>query len=164
MTIATSTRSDAYKRGQGKRGKFAEGKVRKFLDDLGNSSADFDWSRIYDARSAGGRFPSRPGDFEFYRPGIHGLIEVKEVNHDYRLPSKNFKREQIAKLRKRQLAGGSIVVLVYHTTSKLWRYVPLQHFIEHLKEPSWVLEEFPTSDSHKTLLAELTHDGRRIFA
>lgn len=136
------------------RGKLAEKKVHDYLTALGNTRAFFDWSRIYDARSARGKFPSRPGDFEFYRafPGqggrsIHGLIEAKEVHHDFRSPEKNFNTGQIARLYKRQLAGGTIVILVLHTTTVLWRVVPLEYFRTRLSQPSWDLTEFQTYTS-----------------
>ena len=96
------------KNNSGSRGKYAEKKVAEWLDRMGTRHATFDWSRIYDARSAGGRFPSRPGDYEFFAPGLHGLIEVKEVEHDFRLPAKNFDKKQIARLYKRQPPAGVI--------------------------------------------------------
>ena len=113
----------------GQRGKTAEKAVRKILDKLNSERADFDYARIYDARSAGGKFPARPGDFEVYYNGIFGLIEVKEVAHDYHLPEKNFPAEGRAKLRKRQMAGGHILVLVYHSTTGKWRSRALDEFV-----------------------------------
>jgi len=132
---------DIKKKAQGQRGKAAESAVRALLEKL-NSYPTFDWSRIYDARSAGGKFPSRPGDFEFFFPGTHGLIEVKEVDHDFRLPAKNFDKGQIAKLRKRHMAGGIIIILVQHTTTKKWRRVDLNWIAQRLDQPSWDLQEF----------------------
>lgn len=126
------------------RGKAAEKAVATYLTGMSNKVAEFDFHRVYDARSAGGRFAAQPGDYAFYTPHDHGLVEVKEVDHDSRLPKKNFEKEQIAKLRKRQLAGGQIAVLINFTTTKLWRLVPLAHFIENLDLPSWDLRAFPT--------------------
>jgi hypothetical protein len=129
------------------RGKEAEKAVQKFLTDLSNRVAQFDFSRIYDARSAGGKFPSRPGDFEFYRKmfdgsAVNGLIEVKEVAHDYRLPAKNFKPGQLGKLRKRQLAGGRIIVLVKHTPTGRWRRPEFDWLWERSGDPSFDLRDF----------------------
>jgi len=141
----------------GSRGKSAEKKVDEWLTRMGERYVTFDWERIYDARSAGGRFPSRPGDFAFYSLKLHGLIEVKEVEHDFRLPAKNFKTGQLAKLYKRELAGGVIRILVCHTTTGLWREVPLQWFRERLKAPSWDLSSFPTALSAAAVLDGIQH-------
>jgi hypothetical protein len=140
----------------GQRGKYAEGKVRAVLEYLNHKYAKFDYGRIYDARSAGGKgIPARPGDFEFYAPGLFGLIEAKEVEHDFRLPKKNLDKEQIAKLRKRQLAGGTIFVLIYHTTTGLWRRVPIEWLHERAGQPSWDLSEFLEEGSAETVLQPL---------
>jgi hypothetical protein len=128
---------DAKRKAIGQRGKTAETVVRRILEKLNSEFANFDYSRIYDARSAGGKFPSRPGDYELYSNGIFGLIEVKEVAHDYRLPEKNFPAAGRAKLRKRQMAGGRILVLVYHSTSGIWRSPTLEYFAAGV--PSWDL-------------------------
>lgn len=124
------------------RGKAAEREVKKYLQDLSLLRFDFEFERIYDARSAGGKFPSRPGDFAFYYPGAHGLIEVKEVHHAFRLPEKNFPKQGIAKLRKRQLSGGSVIVVVRFMTVGEWRLIPLSFFLARLEQPSWDLTEF----------------------
>ena len=139
----------------GQRGKYAEGKVREVLHALSGEFAGFDWERIYDARSAGGKFPSRPGDFAFYAHRLHGLIEVKEVEHDFRLPSKNMKKEQIAKLYKRDLAGGLILVLVCHKTTMLWRSVPLSWLQQRAAQPSWDLSVHGTLASAEEALTPL---------
>lgn len=146
-----TTENLSKKKAIGSRGKYAEGKVRDYLKARSDAVATFDFERILDARSAGGRFPSRPGDFGFYTPLCHGLIEVKEVDHEFRLPHKNFSTEQVGKLRKRQMAGGYILILVYHKPSKLWRHVEFE-YLEGREGGSWDLSEYPTSKSHKELL------------
>lgn len=143
------------------RGKAAERDVKKYLTEVSLQYFDFDFERIYDARSAGGRFPSRPGDFEFYYPGCHGLIEVKEVNHAFRLPEKNFKKQAIARLRKRQLAGGTIVVVVRHANIGMWREVPLSFFVERADQPSWDLTGFTPVKSVRELLRKHVEGPRR---
>lgn len=125
----------------GQRGKAAEKKVKQFLEALGSAHADFDWERKYDARSAGGRFPSQVADYGFFRPAVHGLIEVKEIEHDFRLPAD--KLAQLPRLRKRVLAGGLAVVLVLHTTLSRWRMVPFEWLWERRVQPSWDLSSFP---------------------
>jgi hypothetical protein len=143
------------------RGKAAERDVKKYLQEVSLQYFDFDFDRIYDARSAGGKFPSRPGDFEFYYPGRHGLIEVKEVNHVFRLPEKNFNKRAIARLRKRQLAGGTIVVVVRHSPTGLWREVPLSFFVQRADQPSWDLTEFPAVKTSRELLKKYVEGPRR---
>lgn len=149
-------KEEAQQRAQGSRGKYAEKAVKDYLTALGNSVANFDWGRRYDARSAGGRFPSQPGDFEYYRliDGRHcsGLIEVKEVAHDFRLPAKNFKKEQIARLRKRVLAGCAVCVLIYHSTIGKWRRVPLEKFVMEASAPSWDLSQYKAFQNLQELL------------
>lgn len=127
----------------GQRGKVAEKAVHKYLEALSQSVTEFDYSRIYDARSAGGKFPSRAGDFEFYRAGHFGLLEVKEIQSDFGLPAKNFGAGQMGKLEKRRLAGGEIVVLVLHTPTGLWRRPRFEWLYERAGQPSWDLSIWP---------------------
>ena len=137
------------------RGKYAEGQVRKVLEKLNNNIIAFDFERNYDARSSMGRIPARAGDFTFF--GVrHGVIEVKEVDHDFRLPKKNFNPDKFPKIRKRQLANGLVVVLVYHRTTELWRHVPFEFFYDRRDLPSWVLSDFPTfkTDDLMSILAK----------
>ena len=145
-------------RAVGKRGKYAEDEVRKYLERINREVVAFDWHRVLDARSAGGRFPAQTGDFAFFAPRLHGVIEVKEVAHDYRLPSKNFNVKQINRLRKRALAGGLVVVLIRHSTSKVWRRVPLPFFVERLNAPSWDLGAFEATEDLASLLEDV-RDG-----
>jgi hypothetical protein len=142
----------------GQRGKYAEKKVKEFLTALGDAYADFDWERKYDARSAGGRFPSQVADYGFYTAFAHGVIEAKEIDHDSRLPAG--KLSQIPRLFKRQLAGGVVVVLVLHTTVDRWRMVPFNWLCARRSQPSWDLSEFPTYarlDDIPSLLPTLLH-------
>lgn len=128
----------------GERGKSAEAMAREFLVYLDAIIQAFDFERNYDARSAGGRFQSQVGDFNFYSPERFGSLEVKELAHDYRLPAKNFKKEQIARLAKRELAGGLILVPVYHSKLKRWRLPPFDLFRDNRDLPSWDLRPYPT--------------------
>jgi hypothetical protein len=134
------------RRARGSRGKVAEKKVREYLEVLGARYASFDFERKYDARSAGGRFPSQAGDFGFYKMvgngAVSGLIEVKEIAHDYRLPNKNFSSDRIARLKKRFLAGQDIIILVYHTEAKLWRCPPFDIFMKDPTAASWDLSVY----------------------
>lgn len=143
----------------GTRGKVAEGRVQKWLARQGEREVSFDWERVYDARSAGGKFGARTGDFVFFSAGTNGAIEVKEVEHDFRLPAKNFDKAQIARLFKRELAGGKAVVLVLHTTTGKWRSAPLSYFRERLSQPSWDLSEFPAYDDVAGILEQVVLGG-----
>ena len=131
----------------GQRGKTAEAAVKKYLESVSAAVAEFDFGRIPDARSAGGRFPSTVADFDFYRKikgvGHFGMLDAKEVAHDFRLPAKNFKPGQMGKMEKRRLAGGIVVVAVLHTTSGKWRVPNFSWMYERSGTPSWDLSEFP---------------------
>jgi hypothetical protein len=133
------------------RGKGTEASVKEYLEAVDRRLAAFDWHRNYDAHTAGGRFPRQTGDFQFYMPGLHGVIEAKEVKHDFRLPHGNFTVESVAKCRKRVLAGGSVIVLVHHTTTGLWRVDGLERFRTR-EGGSWDLSELPTYPTCKDAL------------
>ncbi len=123
--------SDAYgapKKTAADRGKKPEDEVRKYLKAYDERTHRFDWHRNYDAHTAGGRFQRQTGDFEFYMPGIHGVIEVKQVKHAFRVPHQNLNENSAGKLRKRQLAGGTIVILVHHSVTGKWRVSGFERF------------------------------------
>lgn len=147
------------------RGKKAEADVKAVLDSLQARLSTFCANRQYDAKSAGGRFPAQPADFQWFflnqgKPRS-GLIEVKEVAHDYRLPKKNFNVDEIARMRRRLLAGQRCTVLVRHTTTDQWRSVPLTYFIERLGQPSWDLSGFSSSQTVQELIhQEVFSDGK----
>lgn len=136
--------SDLARQERANRGKYAEGKTREFLKVVQLGCTEFDFERQYDARASRGRIPSQTGDFAFYMPGRHGVIEVKEVAHDFRLPKKNFDPAKWGRLKMRRLAGGEIIILICHTTTKLWRSPPFDYFIQHATLPSWDLSGFDT--------------------
>lgn len=141
------------KSAQGQRGKAAEAQVQAVLGDLNRQYAAFDWGRIYDTRSARNFLPKQPGDYEFYYPGVHGLIEVKEVKHDYRLPKARL--EQLPMLRKRALAGGLIIVAVFHTATGVWRRPPLKWLVERCDLPSWDMSDVPVLADAGQVLAPI---------
>lgn len=123
----------------GQRGKYAEGKVRAWMKSRSEYQASFDFYRFPDARAGSAQVV--PADFEAFCNGANFLIEVKEVEHDFRLPAKNFSADKVARMAKRQLAGAECYILVYHRTTKLWRLVPLPIFMA--RAPSWDLSGFP---------------------
>lgn len=145
------------------RGKKAEDALKRYLTKLKDNDASFDFQRQYDARSARGRFQAQTGDYLLFRrrpgPNIqhegriegtqythHGALEAKEVGHDFRLPNKNFGSEQIARLRRREMSGGIVIVAVFHTTTLKWRFPPFHVFRDNPAAPSWDLSSYPTFD------------------
>lgn len=152
----------------GQRGKDAESDIRTFLKKLSAAHAHFDFQREPDARTAGGRIGKRTGDFTFYLPGMHGVVEVKELKHEYRLPRDRFikdKNDSLARLHRRRLAGGYIIVLVYHTEIGLWRRPTLGWLQEGAANPSWDMRElstYPTLADALSPLVTLCHGGRHV--
>lgn len=139
------------------RGKHAEKKVREYLKKIDEATVNFDFERVLDAHAAGGRFASRTGDFSWWAPEMHGVIEVKEVEHPTRLPYKNVSTESVAKLRKRYLAGGQVMILVCHMPMDVWRLVPLPMLLKRdssTPSGSWDLSQFPTYPSVEAALAQ----------
>lgn len=136
------------------RGKTTEAAVAKYLKAYDAKNQNFDFARNYDSHSAGGRFQRQTGDFQFYGPGVHGVIEAKEVKHDFRVPHSNVDQGQVAKLWKRQLAGGEIIILICHSTTKLWRVVGLDVFRVRTGG-SWDLSNFKTFPSCAAALDSL---------
>lgn len=133
----------------GQRGKYAERKVKEYLEKLSASHATFAYERVPDARSAGGRFKKVLGDFLYFAPCKHGVLEVKESGNAFRLPKD--KLAQISRLKARELAGGVCYVVVYHTNEKLWRLAPVSQ-LEIISSGSWDLRCFPTSSKLEDLL------------
>ena len=148
-------------------GKYAEAKIRGILKEIEEEQLRFTFNRIQDAHSARGVFASQAGDFEwFYDTGKlagvienggpgkkavaytrNGVIEVKEVEHAYRLPHKNFGPEKVARMRKRQLGGSEPLVIVCHhiygsDTKPLWRFVEFDVFLQR-EGGSWDLTDWP---------------------
>ncbi len=111
---------------KGKRGKWAEGKVREWLDDRCAADINFDAYRYPDARA--GSFTVVPADYEAVLRGQLYMLEVKEVDHAFRLPHKNFDNGKVGRMVKRQYAGAYCWVLVCHMPAREWRLVPLSVF------------------------------------
>jgi len=107
------------------RGKVAEGLVRKHLASINRQ--DFAWSRLPDAHA--GSFQPALADFLLLNAGQMILLEVKETLHTFRLSRYNFKQEQIARMRLWAAAGANAFVLVYHSTPKTWRLLPVEFFL-----------------------------------
>lgn len=159
------------------RGKYAEAKIRDFLKAWAESHANFAYNRITDARSAMGAMSNpQPGDFQWFmstgelvwgyskeKGAQHlltrnGLIESKEVLHEFRLPYKNFGADQVGRMAIRQLAGSECIIIVCHRVQgqrgALWRNVPLDFFRERPGGPygSWDLTQFEIHESVDSIL------------
>lgn len=114
---------------QANKGKQAEHKLQVAFTAYASNHSEFDYERIQDARSSMGKMSvPRAGDFLLFHKGKNILLEVKEVAHDYRLPKPNFDRGQRARMKKRQYAGSICYVIVYHSTTEIWRLLPLDYF------------------------------------
>lgn len=102
-------------------GKASEQAVHNVLKDI--SLPTFDFQRMYDATSARNAFMAQVGDFQFFMPGVHGVLEVKSTAHEYRLSKSAFSDGQRAKLTRRAAAGGKVWVIVHHWQTGVWRCV-----------------------------------------
>jgi hypothetical protein len=81
------------------------------------------------------------------------LVEIKEVNHEFRLSHKNFAVDKVARCRKWGLAGAKVVVLVNFEPlgvrgrgwrdALAWRLVDLDVFLDRSVGGSWDLSTFP---------------------
>ncbi len=122
----------------GDRGKWSEGKVRDHLKLL-SSRQGFNFMRLPDARA--GSFTPVTADFLVglktpYRREAW-MLEVKEVNHVFRLPRSNYPVEQRARVRAWELAGFQSHVVVafsplksatYRATDRMWRCASVGYF------------------------------------
>lgn len=133
----------------GQRGKTAEKEVQKHLEKLNGEYFDFAFSRLPDARAAGGRLAAVMCDYLCWYRGLSLPLEVKEIAHDFRLPKASL--SQLAILKKVAEAGAKPYVLVLFTTIGKWRIAPISAF--EFDVPSWDMSEIPTFDSAAEAMA-----------
>lgn len=127
------------------RGKKAEDAVAKFLTSWVGESQHREFNRMVDAKAAGRTIKAAAADFEFFCNDdvtAHGLIEVKETEHEYRLARD--KVPQLPRLRKRTKCGGWCFVLVLHSTTNLWRVAKAEVLAVTGDKGSWNLTDYPT--------------------
>lgn len=138
------------------RGSGAEDDVKKFLDDWASRSTHREANRLVDTKAAGRVIKAAAADFEFFcedwSQRSHGLIEVKETEHEYRLSKSRL--TQFARLRKRAKCGGRIFVLVYHSKTKLWRCLTDHDLGEISVTGSWDLR---TLEARPSPMSALLH-------
>lgn len=128
------------------RGKVAEDAVQKYLEGWQGRDARREFNRLVDTKAAGRIIKAAAADFEFFCAvdedvSYHGLIEVKETQHDYRLSRDRL--TQSARLRKRIKCGGAVFVLVYHSTINRWRCLTPEQVSETSTAGSWDLRDNP---------------------
>lgn len=111
------------------RGKSAEATVSAVLSEIARQKR-FAFDRLADAR-AGSR-TAAIADFLCTLDGKMIFIEVKEVEHAYRLPHKNFDKDQVARMRRFKMAGATAIVVVHFKTIKLWRGADIDYFRERI--------------------------------
>jgi len=128
------------------RGTWAEDKVRDALKKWEQACAGREANRLLDTRAAMRIVKAAPADFEFFAGAgclkVHGLIEVKSTQHDSRLA--HDKVPQMPRLTRRADCGGLCAVLVYHSTTKLWRAAPVEWLIANREGASWELSNLKT--------------------
>lgn len=128
------------------KGKDAEDVVKDVLEAWGAKSPFREWNRLIDTRAARIIIAAAKADFDFYvgfpdAPGAFGLIEVKETEHEYRLKRSHF--PQFAGMRKREICGGTCLVLVFHSTLKRWRVASLAWCHDNGDVGSWDMRNLP---------------------
>ena len=119
------------------RGKVAEAKVAAALKNVPECVA----KRIPDAKA--GSFVAVAGDFSVKYRGRAYLLEVKQTDHNFRLPHGNVSLRQIALMRKSMMAWVICWVLVYHAKLDAWRAVDVE-FLRTRTGGSWDLSEYAT--------------------
>lgn len=82
-----------------------------------------------------------PADYLLMEDGQVYLMEIKETEHEYRLKHGNVGADQIARMRNWQLAGAKSYVIVFHSTTNLWRVIPADDLVER-EGGSWNLTEY----------------------
>ena len=94
------------------RGEFAEKKVKEHLELWHVVTDRREYARLVDTKAAGRIIKAADADFAYYchdlgTLAVHGLIEVKETEHLYRLARD--KVSQLPRLRKREKCGAPII-------------------------------------------------------
>ena len=147
------------KRQQGELGKASEDDIIKVLKTW-DSRQSVAWHRIPDARA--GSNQAALADFFILWEGRAVLVEVKEVDHEFRLPHKNFTVDQVARMRRFMLARGCGLVLVHFTKTDNWRAANPEWFIKR-DGGSWDMSELP-AQSLQSFLQPYSKSTVAIFS
>lgn len=135
------------------RGAKAEKATQEYLAAWAQGHLHREYNRLVDTKAAGRIIKSACADFEFFTVGTdtmqafstHGLIEVKETEHEYRLARD--KVPQLPRLRKRAYCGGFCCVLVLHSTLGKWRALSAPRLAVTGDKGSWNLTDEPSFDT-----------------
>lgn len=138
--------------GIGQRGKQAEALFKRLGSKLEKSQSVMVY-RLPDARA--GSLQPTLADFLLLWHRMLLLVEVKEVAHDFRLSYNNFSEGQVGRQRLWALAGGSSLVLIYHSTAKLWRCAPIDRFVDRSIGGSWDLRDLTPGNLEDTFLCQV---------
>ena len=145
------------------RGLKAEKEMAKFLEGWAKGHPNKEANRLTDSKAAGRTIKAAAADFEFFilNAGLrlHGLIEVKQTEHEYRL--NRDKVPQLPRLRRRSNCGGISIVAVLHSTLGRWRVLDADVLAHTGDKGSWNLSEVP---SYKTLADALVETYPEAFA
>lgn len=121
------------------RGDYAEDKVHAYLKWWAGDSLYREASRLTDTKAAGRIIKAAKADFEYFSNvdmyKVHGLIEVKQTKHEYRL--ERAKLTQLPALRKREKAGGQCIVVIYFSEIRCWRAVGIPYLVNTGDKGSW---------------------------
>lgn len=147
---------------KGKLGKSAEKDLQNVLKDLSTFREFLGW-RLPDARA--GSATAAIADFQLLHSGTAIFLEVKEVDHEFRLPYGNFDTDQVARMRRAEMAGALAVAAVYFTPAKLWRLAHINYFRDRSVGASWdmrdcqaaKLEAFINRNTFSKLKCQLHH-------
>lgn len=128
------------------RGKVAEDAVQAYLKGWEERDPRREFNRLVDTKAAGRIIKAAAADFEFFCSTeedvtYHGLIEVKETKHEHRLDRARL--TQAPHLRKRIKCGGSVFVLVHHSTIGRWRCLTPEQILDPSTKGSWDLRDNP---------------------
>lgn len=134
------------------RGKKSEDAMSKFLSAWALTHPNREANRLTDSKAAGRIIKAAAADFEYFCKAGHGLIEVKETEHEYRLARD--KVPQLARLRKRTHCGGVCFVAVFHSTLRKWRIVDATYLAATGDKGSWNLGDVAAYDDLTTAMQE----------
>lgn len=130
------------------RGQGAERDVQRDLEAWRSErAATTEVNRLVDTKAAGRTIKAAAADFDFYTVhpssgvSFHGLLEVKETLHDYRLGRDRI--TQLPRLRLRAKCGGKCAVLIYHSNLNKWRVLEAATLHQWGDKGSWNMSELP---------------------
>jgi hypothetical protein len=132
----------------GQRGKTAEKLVQALLDEWNTKCVNFAYTRLADSRAARGMVKAQISDYIVWHKEVSIPLEVKSIEHDYRLPKANL--DQLPNLKKVELAGAYPLVLVHFKLSDVWRVAPTSYF--EFGVPSWDMRNRSTYATAKLAL------------